>query len=104
MHPVGRRGSTRYASLYPGLELGIWVDADDLAKQMLSQLQVSVGLSSATASLDGTSTNTYRGLPHHALPSTKAHPVKAGAAKPRMLDSSSQPQRCPEGLGPAELP
>ena len=35
----GRQARLRaeYASLYPGLEPGVWVDANDLAEQMLTQ-------------------------------------------------------------------
>jgi hypothetical protein len=38
-HVPGRQARLRaeYAPLYPGLESGIWVDADDLAEQMLAQ-------------------------------------------------------------------
>lgn len=35
----GRQARLRaeYASLYPGLEPGVWVDANELAEQMLTQ-------------------------------------------------------------------
>jgi hypothetical protein len=35
----GRQARLRpeYASLYPGLEPGVWEDADDLAEQLLTQ-------------------------------------------------------------------
>jgi hypothetical protein len=35
----GRQARLRpdYASLYPGLEPGVWQDADDLAEQLLTQ-------------------------------------------------------------------
>ena len=43
----GRQARLRpeYASLYPGLEPGVWEDADDLAEQLLTQhlLQPSPG-------------------------------------------------------------
>jgi hypothetical protein len=37
--PPGRQARLRaeYASLYPSLQPGIWVDADDLAEQMLTE-------------------------------------------------------------------
>jgi hypothetical protein len=36
---AGRQARLRleYASLYPGLEPGVWVDAGDLAEQMLTE-------------------------------------------------------------------
>jgi hypothetical protein len=44
-----------YASLYPGLEPGIWVDADDLAEQMLTQhlLRPSPGFMLSSRMLPG---------------------------------------------------
>jgi hypothetical protein len=36
-----------------------------------------------------------RTIPYHSAPSTKAHPAKAGAAKPRILASSATLQGTP---------
>jgi hypothetical protein len=53
----GREARLRpeYASLYPGLDPGIWADADDLAEQMLTQhlLRPSPGFMLSSRMLPG---------------------------------------------------
>jgi hypothetical protein len=53
----GREARLRpeYGSLYPGLDPGIWVDADDLAEQMLTQhlLRPSPGFMLSSRMLPG---------------------------------------------------